>query len=106
MFDIETIVTIAIAIAMGALVYFAYNKYSTEKVDQVYQVITELYSKYRDKIKADNPQLAEDCDKAIQVLDNVMSDGNVTALEALEVAKVFIPLSNRLVKFIKEKYTN
>lgn len=106
MLDIETICAIALAIAMGAIVYFAYQKYSTEKIDQVYQVITSLYSKYKDKIKQDNPQLADECDNAIKVLDEVMSDGNITALEALEVAKVFIPLTNRLVKFIKDKYIN
>ncbi len=36
MLDIETICAIALAIAMGAIVYFAYQKYSTEKIDQVY----------------------------------------------------------------------
>jgi len=39
-------------------------------------------------------------------MKKAMEDGNISALEALEIAEVFVPLMGRLVKFIKEKYTN
>ena len=34
--DIETIVTVLLALGVGALICYAYNKYSCEKFDKVY----------------------------------------------------------------------
>jgi hypothetical protein len=39
-------------------------------------------------------------------MKKAMEDGNISALEALEIAEVFVPLASRLVKFVKDKYAS
>lgn len=63
--DYETIISIILAIAVGIIIYYAYNKYNTGKIDKVYYLIADLYEKYGDKIREDNPDLARDCELAL-----------------------------------------
>lgn len=105
-FDLETIIAVLLALIVGIVMYYIYNKNTQSKIDKVYQVVETLYNEYSGKIKEDNPQLAEECESALATMKVAMEDGSISALEALEIAKIFIPLMNRLVKFVKEKYTN
>lgn len=106
MFDIETIIAIALALIAGVGFYYVYNKYKTEKIDKVYYIIADLYEKYGDLIKKDNPALAKECEEALAVMKKAMEDGEISILEALDISKAFVPLMGRLVKFIKSKYEN
>lgn len=105
-FDIVTIVAIALAIIAGGAFYYVYNKYKSEKIDKVYYVISELYEKYGDLIKKDNPELAKECETTLNVLKKAMEDGEISIMEAFEITKAFVPLMTRLVKFVKSKYEN
>lgn len=106
MFDIETIIAIALALIVGGVIYYAYNKYKDGKIDKVYYVIADLYDKYGDMIKKDNPELAKECEDALKVMRNAMEDGEISIMEAFEITEAFVPLMGRLVRFIKSKYEN
>lgn len=105
-FDLETIMAVLLALVVGVVLYYVYNKNGQEKVDKVYQIVEALYTQYGEKIKVDNPALAEECEQALATMKRAMEDGSISALEALEITKVFLPLMSRLVKFVKDKYTN
>ena len=104
--DIETVIAIALALIVGGGLYYAYNKYKDGKIDKVYYVIAELYEKYGDLIKKDNPELAKECEEALKTLKIAMEDGEISLMEAIEITKAFVPLMSRLVKFVKNKYEN
>lgn len=105
-FDLEFIIEIIIALVIGGGIYYLYNNYKSEKIDQVYSIVTSLYEKYGDMIKKDNPQLAKECEEALKVLKNAMEDGEISIMEAFDITKAFLPLTARLVKYVKKEYEN
>lgn len=103
-FDIWFALAVIIAVAIGALVTWGYNKYKTAKIDSIFKTVRTLFDTYGAHIEKDNPELYSKLVIALSVMDKAMSDGTITISETVEMIKTFLPLSKTLVNFIKARY--
>ena len=67
-FDLETIIAVILALLVGGALCYLYNKNMQGKIDKVYSVVESLYAQYGEKIKADNPKLAGECESALATM--------------------------------------
>lgn len=102
--DVFTIVAIALAVVIGLLVYYLYNKYRCDAVDEVYDLLKGIFNRYGPRIEHDDPDLYAELKTAIEEMDKAMEDKEISIMEAFMIAKAFLPLTKRLAKFVKEHY--
>lgn len=103
-FDAITIIACILALAVGLLFYYLYNKYKCDAVDEVYDILRSIWENYGMKLKEDNPELYKELESAIQEMNKAMEDKEITIMEAFMIAKSFIPLTKRLTEYIKKQY--
>lgn len=102
--DFWYILSIVISILIGLGIYYVYQKVDSEKVDAVFGTVKAIYDRYGERIKHDNPQLYEELDNAMKKLEEAMTDSEISIMEAFMIAQSFLPLANRLTRYIKEHY--
>lgn len=103
-FDIFYVIAVILAGILGFAIYYVYSNMDRKKVNEVYGLLKSIWETYGDRIKTDDAQLYADLDDAVKTMDKAMSDGEISIMEAFNLAKSFIPLTDRLTKFIKDHY--
>ena len=105
-FDVMTIIAFAVALLIGCLIYYAYNKYNKEAVDKVFGMLKSIWENYGKLIEKDNPALYKELEVAMETMEQAMSDEEISIMEAYDIAQKLVPLVKRLEKYIKDKYEN
>lgn len=103
-FDIFMAVALVIAVAFGFAVYYLYNKYRCQAVDDVYDILRGIWDKYGERLEKDNPTLYSELKSAIDVMDKAMEDKEISIMEAFAIAQSVLPLAKRLVAYVKKQY--
>jgi len=103
-FDIFMILALAIAVIIGAGLYYLYQNVDAKKVNEVYGILKGYWEKYGVKLEEDNPELYNELEGAMMTMEKAMSDDEISILEAFEIAKAFLPLTKRLTEYIKKQY--
>lgn len=102
--DWMTILAVAIAVIAGFVLFYIYNRHSTQVVDKAYTLIATLFDTYGKRIEVDDPELYKDIRCALDVMDKAMEDKKISIEETFDIIATYIPLSKRLTKFIQDKY--
>ena len=103
-FDAITIIAMILAVVVGAIIYYVYQKVDTRKANEVFGTLKAIWEKYGVKLKEDNPELYTELEGAMNTMQKAMSDDEISIVEAFMIAKAFIPLTKRLTEYIKEQY--
>ena len=103
-FDIFMIIALLLAVVVGFIVYYVYQKMDAKKVNEVFGILKGYWEKYGTKLKEDNPELYKELESALDTMEKAMSDEEISILEAFAIAKAFIPLTKRLTAYIKKQY--
>lgn len=102
--DPVSILAMLFAVIFGMSLFYIVNRSKTGAATKVIASLTEIFDKYGEKLKEDDPTLYQELEDTLNSITQAMSDGRISLLETCDIMDKAMPLAMRLSRKIKKKY--